>query len=96
MTGLKITKQDRTYFEDASGNIEFPSVIFAYSFKTGDYFLSERNIFPVVKNINSSTSSYSLLFLGVIGLDYLMHNNSIIDFGNRKLYVIRYTMAICL
>ena len=89
MTGRKIRKQNKIYFVDAIGNIEYPSVIFADSLKVGDYFLSKKRFFPIFEDINKNDNSYSLPYLGAIGMDYLTRNNAIIDFGNRKLYLIR-------
>lgn len=89
ITGRKIKKQNKIYFIDAMGNIEYPSVIFADSLKVGDYFLSKNRFFPIFKDLNRQDNSYSLPYLGAIGMDYLTRNNAIIDFGNRKLYLIQ-------
>ncbi len=89
MTGRKIRKQNKIYFVDAAGNIEYPSVIFADSLKVGDYYLSKKRFFPIFKDLDRETYTYSVPYLGAIGMDYLTRNNAIIDFGNRKLYLMR-------
>ncbi|NOX90459.1 MAG: hypothetical protein GXO77_15745 [Calditrichaeota bacterium] len=89
MTGRKIKKQNKIYFTDAVGNISYPSIIFADSLKIDNYLLSVKRFFPIFEDLNRNTSSYELPFLGIIGIDYLVQNNAIIDFGNRKLYLIK-------
>ena len=88
-TGRKVKQQNSIYFIDAVGNISYPSLIFADSLKIDKYFLGIKRFFPIFEGLNKNVSSQDLPFLGVLGIDYLTKNNAIIDFGNRKVYLIK-------
>ncbi|MGH8101844.1 MAG: retropepsin-like aspartic protease family protein, partial [Chthoniobacterales bacterium] len=66
---------------DAGGNFRETDVVYVQSFKLGGVSVYR----PDITVANTSLASYGLL--GVIGMDVLGQNRSIIDCGERKLYL---------
>lgn len=89
MTGRQIRTQNKFYFSDATDNVSYPSMLSSDSLKINDYFLAKKCKIPILKKINNNNSPIPLPFTGIIGMDYLIQNNAIMDFGNRKLYLIK-------
>ena len=89
ISGTKIHEQTDIFFSDAAGNKSYASIMRADSIKIANYTLSQNKFYPVFENLDRTGTKHEMSYICVIGMDLLTQNNAVIDFGNKKLYLVK-------